>query len=66
VEAAFAGGETAWRTYLVNNLNIDKVARKIRIPKGEKEFRKTILVKFIVNKKGELSNITAENADANQ
>lgn len=66
VEASFNGGEPAWRKYLVNNLDIDKVVRKIRIPKGEKEFRETIIVKFIVNKEGELSDVRAENADANK
>lgn len=66
VEASFVGGEVAWRKYLVNNLDIDRVARKVRIPKGEKEFRETIIVKFIVNKKGELSDISAENENANK
>lgn len=66
VEASFTGGEDAWRRYLVNNLNIEKVARRIHIPKGEKEFRQTIIVKFVVNKKGEISDVAAENGDANK
>lgn len=66
VEASFRGGEAAWRKYLSGNLNIDKVARKVRIPKGETEFRQTIIVKFVVNKKGEISNVSVENEDANR
>jgi protein TonB len=65
VEASFPGGEAAWRKYLVTNLNVDKVASKIRIPRGEKEFRQTIIVKFIVARNGNISDVTAENADAN-
>jgi protein TonB len=65
VEASFPGGETGWRKYLMQNLDVDKVAKKIKIPKGEKEFKETIIVKFIVAKNGKISDVTAENADAN-
>lgn len=65
VEASFPGGETGWRKFLMQKLNIDKVARKIKIPRGEKEFRQTIIVKFIVAKNGVISDVTAENMDAN-
>lgn len=65
VEASFAGGQEAWSTYLMNNLDIDKVSKKIRIPKGETELREVVIVKFVVNKLGEISDVTAENADAN-
>jgi protein TonB len=65
VEASFPGGEEGWRKYLIQNLNVDKVAKKIKIPRGEKEFRETIVVKFIVAKNGNISNVTAENGDAN-
>lgn len=65
VEASFAGGQEAWSRYLMNNLDIDKVSRKVRIPKGETELREVVIVKFVVNKLGEISDVTAENADAN-
>jgi len=65
VEASFQGGEAGWRRYLVQNLDVDKVAKKIKIPRGQKEFRETIIVKFIVAKNGGISDVTAENGDAN-
>jgi protein TonB len=66
VEASFPGGESEWRNYLVKNLNINKVADQITIPRGKKEFRQTVIVKFIVDKEGNISDIAAENpADPN-
>jgi periplasmic protein TonB len=64
VEASFTGGEVEWRKYLTKNLNVDKVALKVKFPRRQKEFRQTIIVKFIVNKQGEISSVTAENEDA--
>ena len=65
VEASFPGGEPAWRTYLTQNLNIDKISRKIKIPRDEKFVKETIIVKFIVSKDGSISDVSAENTDAN-
>ncbi len=65
VEAQFAGGEAGWRKYLMQNLDVDKVAKKIKIPRGEKQFKETIIVKFVVSKDGSISYVQAENVDAN-
>ena len=65
VEATFPGGDAGWRKYLIQNLDVDKVSKKIKIPRGEKEFKETIIVKFIVSRDGSISNVKAENADAN-
>lgn len=64
VEAGFPGGAEEWRKYLMKNLNINKVADKVSIPKGKKEFRQTIIVRFIVDKNGNISEVSAENPDA--
>ena len=64
VEAAFPGGEAGWRKYLMQNLEIDKIAKKIKIPRGEKELRETIIVKFVVARNGTISDVAAENIDA--
>ena len=64
VEAAFPGGEAGWRKYLMQNLEIDKIAKKIKIPRGEKELRETIIVKFVVARNGTISDVAAENTDA--
>ncbi len=65
VEAEFPGGEAGWRKYLMQNLQLEKVTRKIKIPKGEKQLKETIIVKFKVAKDGSISDVHAENADAN-
>jgi ABC-type phosphonate transport system ATPase subunit len=50
---------------LTQNLNVEKIARKIKIPRGEKQFKETIIVKFVVSKDGSISYVQAENVDAN-
>lgn len=64
VEASFEGGEAAWRTYLRKNLNISKVSALVTVPRGKKELRQTIIVKFIVDKEGNISDVSVENPEA--
>lgn len=59
-EAAFPGGDTAWRSFLMNNLNIDTIADQIKIPAKKKVFTQTVVVRFIVCKDGSLCEIKAE------
>ena len=54
-EAEFPGGQTAWIKYLTANLNAD-----IPIIKKAKNGTYTVIVRFIVNKDGSISNIKAE------
>ncbi|MBL0144976.1 MAG: hypothetical protein IPP48_03645 [Chitinophagaceae bacterium] len=61
MEAQFAGGDTAWRNYLVRNLNVDKIAEKIKFKKNQKVVKEVVIVKFIVCKDGSLCEIKAEN-----
>ena len=65
IEAGFPGGEESWRKYLMQNLRLNKVARKIKIPTGEKQFKETIIVKFKIDKDGIISDVHAINEDAN-
>ncbi len=61
MEAQFSGGDTAWRNYLVNNLNVDKIAEKIKFKKNQRIVKEVVIVKFIVCKDGSLCEIKAEN-----
>lgn len=54
-EAYFIGGEPAWRSFLVNNINV-QVPVNNRASAGEY----TVMVKFIIEKDGTVSNISAE------
>lgn len=63
VEAAFPGGDAGWRNYLMENIRTKKIARKIFIPKGTNKLVQTVIVKFIVDKNGNISNAVAENND---
>ena len=61
MEAEFAGGQNALRNYLEKNLNIDKVAKKIKLKRKQKVFQETAIVKFIVQRNGSLSDVVIEN-----
>jgi len=56
VEAAFPGGEGAWRNYLQKTLN-----GSVPVDNGANEGTYTVTVKFIVSKDGSLSDVTCEN-----
>jgi protein TonB len=61
VEAEFTGGDNAWRSFLMKNLDIDKISDKVKFPKRQKVFKQTVIVKFIVCTDGSLCDIAAEN-----
>ncbi len=65
-EAQFPGGDTAWRNFLIKNLDLDNVGEKIKYPRGKKEFKQTLIVKFIVSKDSSISSIAVENKDADE
>jgi len=54
-EASFAGGNAAWAKYLQKNLNAN-IPVQNRAPRGVYQ----VIVKFIVNKDGRISDIRAE------
>lgn len=61
VEAGFTGGDTAWKSFLMHNLNIDKISDKVKFPRKQKVFQQTVIVKFIVCTDGSLCDIQTEN-----
>lgn len=56
VEAAFPGGEAAWRNYLSKNLDTNTP-----IDNGAPGGKYTVTVKFVVSRDGSLSDVTCEN-----
>ncbi len=64
VEAEFVGGFEEWKNYLMKNLNLGKVSDLVLIPKGKKELKQTIIVKFIVDKEGNISEVSVDNPEA--
>ncbi|HNU87969.1 MAG TPA: M56 family metallopeptidase [Ferruginibacter sp.] len=56
VNPQFAGGENAWRTYLVKNLK-----SSIAVEEGWKAGKYTVIVSFIVHADGTISNVVTEN-----
>lgn len=54
-EAAFPGGEAAWRRYLEKNLNASTP-----VDNGAPEGTYQVIVRFIVSKDGSISDVTAE------
>jgi antitoxin component YwqK of YwqJK toxin-antitoxin module len=57
IEASFPGGDKAWRNYLEKNLNTE-VPGNNRAPAGIYK----VIIKFVVNKEGVITNVIAENA----
>ena len=55
VEAAFPGGDAAWRNYLQKNLNAD-----VPVENGAGEGTYTVIVKFVVSRDGSLSDVSCE------
>lgn len=62
IEAQFPGGLPAWKKYLEKNLNTGLADKYLKIPKGEKSVRQTVIVSFRVDRNGAISNVVAENA----
>lgn len=56
VPASFPGGPAAWQRYLERNLNAD-----IAVQNGAPSGSYTVIVTFIVDKQGAISDVTAEN-----
>lgn len=56
VNPQFAGGEDAWRVYLINNLK-----PSIAVEEGWKAGKYTVIVSFIVHADGSISNVVTEN-----
>jgi periplasmic protein TonB len=61
VEAQFPGGMQAWKKYLEKNLDVDIADKCIKIPKGQKMAKQTVIVSFKVDREGNISEAVAEN-----
>ncbi len=55
-EAEFPGGKAAWRTYLNKNLDVS-----IPIKEGRPAGNYQVIIRFIVDKNGKVSDVNAEN-----
>ncbi len=61
IESEFPGGVSGWVKYLQANLNAELGNKVIKIPKGQKNARVSVMVSFIVDKKGNISEVTVDN-----
>ncbi|MCE3283081.1 MAG: ferric siderophore transport system, periplasmic binding protein TonB [Chitinophagaceae bacterium] len=61
VEAQFPGGVSGWTKYVQENLNADLGAKYIPLRKGEKMAKQTAVVAFIVDKEGNISDVSVVN-----
>ena len=62
IEATFPGGLTAWRNYLEKNLRADMGSRYTKVKSGQTK-KLTVIVSFLVDKEGNISQVTAKNPD---
>ena len=62
IEAKFPGGVSEWAIYLQHNLRA-RLGGKYLKPKRFETLRQTIIVSFLVNKEGKISEVTVVNPD---
>lgn len=60
VEAKFPGGQQGWIKYLQKNLNADLGAEYLN-PKKHKPVRQTVIVSFLVDKEGKITEVKVLN-----
>ena len=58
--AEFSGGINGWNRYLEQNLNIGLGNTYIVVPKGQTQATATVVLSFVVNKKGKVLDVTAQ------
>lgn len=61
VPAEFPGGLAGWTKYLEQNLNAELGVKYVKIKKGQSVGKATVIVTFIVDKEGNISDVRAEN-----
>ena len=62
VDAEFPGGVKAWKAYLQKNLRIQEVVNKAA-PKQSANWKQTAIVKFIIDREGNVTNVVVTNAN---
>jgi protein TonB len=60
--AKFKGDNKAWESYLRNNLNASLGIKYIKLPKGENSQSQKVMVNFMVQEDGSISDIKVSNA----
>jgi len=60
VQANFPGGVQAWASYLQHNLRAEVGAENLKVKKHQ-TVRQTVIVSFLVNKEGKVSEVTVDN-----
>jgi protein TonB len=61
IPASFPGGVEGWNKYLQKNLRVEETEQYVKIPKGQKIGRDVVVVTFLVNKDGSISDVKVEN-----
>jgi len=61
VQASFPGGPEGWTAYLQKNLNANVAGENIIVRRRQKDSTETIIVSFLVDTTGRVSNVKVEN-----
>jgi protein TonB len=59
--ATFPGGLNGWRIYLQRNLNTRLAVKHIKLKRNETIAQQTVIIQFIVDAKGKVSDVKAVN-----
>ena len=60
VPAEFPDGLDGWAKYLQKNLNVELGSKHVKIPKGQKIGKATVILSFIIDKEGNVSEVKVE------
>lgn len=61
IEAKFPGGPKGWQQYLQKNLKAEVAAENIVLKRRQKDSTETIIVSFLVDTTGNISEVKVEN-----
>ena len=64
VEARFPGGAPGWQRYLEKNLRAEVAAENIVLKRRQKDSAETVMITFLVDKEGNISETKVENPEA--
>jgi len=63
IQVTFPGGVPAWRKYLQGHLHAEIAADNIVLRKGQKDSLETVVVSFLVDTSGNITEVKVENPD---
>jgi protein TonB len=62
-EAAFPGGDAAWKKFVEKNMDVEMLSKKVRMPRKAKQIIQTAIIQFVVGRDGHVEDIKTLNPE---